>query len=116
MGDIEDEEEPQQLRDLFKLYGLRLVFLTFGISFSLFSSKAKGRKFDLVALVLSIGSGIGTMFIADYLSDTILIWFLPRSVFYRNRKYMNVDEQKKEERRQEWRRVLTPEQLNKAYF
>jgi len=96
----------EEYRDLYKVYGIRFVFLNQGIA----------RKFDFVLLGIQIGTGIGIMFIATYISDLICVWFLPSSPFYRNKKYMNVDEQKKESRRQEWKTVLTQDQLNKAYF
>jgi len=93
-------------RDLYKVYGIRIFFLTF----------ANGSKFNIVSLFINLGSGFGMMVLANYLSDLICMWLLRNSAFYRNRKYMNVDEQHLEAMRQEWKGILTPEQLNKAYF
>jgi len=100
------DENPEQQRDLFKVYGIRFVFLTSGI----------GRKFDFVTLFQSIGSGIGVFFISGYISDLLCVWVLPSAPYYRNKKYMNVDEQQEENERQQWNALLTREQLNKAYF
>jgi len=91
---------------LYKVYGIRVLFLT----------SAVGRKFDIVVLLVKIGTGLGVMVIAHYLSDLICMWILPNSLYYRNKKYMNVDEQNKEIKRQQWRVFLTEEELNKAYF
>jgi len=104
--DVYRTDIAQEQRDLIKVYGVRLVFLT----------AAVGRKFNLVRLLQNIGGGLGVLFFATYFSDLICMWLLPSSSFYRNKKYMNVDEQQKESKRQEWLSVLSPEKLNKAYF
>jgi hypothetical protein len=67
-------------------------------------------------LIISIGSTFGMMVLASYISDLLCMWVLPQSNYYRNKKFMNVDEQKKEIKRQEWLGILDQEQLNKAYF
>lgn len=69
-----------------------------------------------MTLVVHIGTGIGVLALADFISDTICMWLLPNSPYYRNKKYMNVDEQEKEKKRQLWRAYLTQDELNKAYF
>jgi len=96
----------EQWRDLFKVYGIRVIFLT----------NAIGYQFSLVATLLKIASVIGMMFLANYIADVICMWVMPYAGFYRNRKYMNVDEQKKEAARMEWRGLLTEDELNRAYF
>eukprot|EP01116_Phalansterium_solitarium_P003840 TRINITY_DN1466_c0_g1_i3.p1 TRINITY_DN1466_c0_g1~~TRINITY_DN1466_c0_g1_i3.p1 ORF type:complete len:385 (+),score=127.34 TRINITY_DN1466_c0_g1_i3:73-1227(+) len=94
------------MRDLYKVYGVRILFLT----------SAVGMQFDWAALVIQIGSGMGMLMFAALISDLICMWFIPHAPLYRNKKFMNVDEQRKESKRQEWKQVLTPEQLNKAFF
>lgn len=44
------------------------------------------------------------------------MWIGRKAAFYRNKKYMNVDEQKKELERQKWIHIINGEELNKAYF
>jgi len=101
-----DTQSDKEYRDLFKVYGIRIIFLT----------NAKGRKFDIFSLLLSIASVIGMMFLASYISDLICMWILPFSFYYRNRKFLNVDEQEKGMRRMQWKSILTAEELNKALF
>jgi len=93
-------------RDLYKVYGIRLLFVT----------SANGKRFNLMSTILYIGSAIGMLWLANYISDIVCMWLLPMSSTYRNKKFMNVDEQNKESQRREWAGLLTPEQLNKAYF
>jgi len=64
------------MRDLYKVYGLRLILLT----------SAVGRKFDIVALVINVASAIGMLFLANYLSDLVCMWLLPISSYYRHKK------------------------------
>lgn len=101
----EDQSAPL-LRDLYKVSGIRLAFLTNGIA----------TKFNLVKLIVSLGTGLGILFFAGFLSDIISMWMLPLSPYFRNKKYMNVDAEKVQERRMKWNQFLDPELLNKAHF
>ncbi|PRP85474.1 P2X purinoceptor 4-like [Planoprotostelium fungivorum] len=93
-------------RELTKVYGLRLLIIT----------DARYRKFEFFSFFLQCASAFGLLAVAGYLTDVVAMWFLPDSVEYRNQKFMNIDAQEIEVRRQKWTGVLSDEELNKAYF
>jgi ATP P2X receptor len=93
-------------RDTLKLYGIDFIFLT----------TARGRRFDLVSLGISVGSGIGMLVFATLISDMVTMWCLRQSHFYRNRKVMNVKDQQAELERRNWASVLSEAELNRAYM
>jgi P2X purinoceptor 4 len=71
-----------EYRDLYKVYGVRFIFLTSGI----------GRKFSIVPLFINIGSGLALLSVATIISDTIALYLLPKRQFYRQVKYEEVED------------------------
>lgn len=90
-----------EYRDLYKVYGVRFIFLTSGI----------GRKFNIVPLFINIGklefviqiwfenplfqisgSGLALLSVATIISDTIALYLLPKRQFYRQVKYEEVED------------------------
>eukprot|EP01104_Vermistella_antarctica_P012693 TRINITY_DN3718_c1_g1_i1.p1 TRINITY_DN3718_c1_g1~~TRINITY_DN3718_c1_g1_i1.p1 ORF type:complete len:457 (-),score=94.33 TRINITY_DN3718_c1_g1_i1:109-1395(-) len=81
-------------RDLYKVYGLRIIFLISG----------QGGKFSLVPLLINVGSGLALLSIATIVSDLILCYILPMRTFYKEIKYEDHDEsevRKKKEKEEE---------------
>jgi len=55
-------------RDLFKVYGIRFIFLLSG----------KGGKFNIVPLIINIGSGLALLGIATFVADLVALYILPK--------------------------------------
>jgi hypothetical protein len=83
-----------QYRDLYKVYGVRFLFLLNG----------QGGKFDIVPLLgidevyimgnellVNIGSGLALLAIATLISDIITLHILPQRKFYNKVKYETVE-------------------------
>jgi len=77
------QSELTEYRDLFKVYGIRFLFLVTG----------QAGKFSLVPLLINIGSGLALLSIASLIADFITLYLLPDRVFYRKMKYESVDEE-----------------------
>lgn len=68
-------------RDQNKRYGLRLFVIVSG----------KGSKFNFVALLTTLGAGLGLLSVATVIGDIIAIYLLgKKSLYYRHNKYREV--------------------------
>eukprot|EP01114_Cavostelium_apophysatum_P019518 TRINITY_DN6315_c0_g1_i1.p1 TRINITY_DN6315_c0_g1~~TRINITY_DN6315_c0_g1_i1.p1 ORF type:complete len:408 (-),score=56.90 TRINITY_DN6315_c0_g1_i1:51-1274(-) len=76
-----DPDNFQEYRDLYKVYGLRFIFLVGG----------KAGKFNVVPLFINIGSGLALLGVATVVADFISLYVLPGRKFYRTVKYETVD-------------------------
>jgi len=77
----EDQTEFIEHRDLMKVYGIRFVFLVSG----------RGGKFDIVPLVINIGSGLALLGVAVLICDTVTLYILPNKKFYYQAKFEQVE-------------------------
>ncbi|XP_032239188.2 P2X purinoceptor 4 isoform X2 [Nematostella vectensis] len=69
-------------RTIVKAYGIRFVVTVYG----------KGGKFSVIPLFLNIGSGLALLGIATVLCDVFVLYVLRKKYFYREKKYLNVDD------------------------
>ncbi|EGD83495.1 P2X purinoceptor [Salpingoeca rosetta] len=69
-------------RDLYKVYGLRFVFIVSGTA----------GKFDFVPLLVTFGSGLGLLSLATIVADLLVTKCLRNAEFYYDRKYEIVNE------------------------
>jgi len=67
-------------RDLYKVYGLRFIFLVSG----------KGGKFNIIPLIINIGSGLALLGVATFVADIVALYVLPKRKFYNQVKYEQV--------------------------
>jgi len=74
-----------QYRDLFKVYGIRFLYLITG----------KGGKFDIVPLLLNLGSGLALLGIATVVSDFITLHVLPARKYYQLAKFEEIEDEVK---------------------
>ncbi|XP_064633539.1 P2X purinoceptor 4-like isoform X2 [Lineus longissimus] len=70
-------------RTLVKAYGIRFVILVEG----------QGGKFDIVELLLNLGSGIGLLAIASVISEFIVLHILKERKHYQQKKFLPVEEE-----------------------
>lgn len=68
---------------LYKAYGIRFQVITIGA----------GRKFNVVPLLLNIGSGLGLLALATVICDIIVLYCVPKRAFYYHKKYQDVADQ-----------------------
>ncbi|KAM9117506.1 P2X purinoceptor 1 isoform 2-T2 [Pangshura tecta] len=64
-------------RTLYKVFGIRFDILVNG----------KAGKFDIIPTMTTIGSGIGIFGVASIVCDLLLLHFLPRRDYYKQRKF-----------------------------
>ncbi|XP_034883394.1 P2X purinoceptor 5 isoform X3 [Mirounga leonina] len=69
-----------EFRTLMKAYGIRFDVMVNG----------KAGKFSLIPTVVNIGSGVALMGAGAFFCDLILIYFIKKSHFYRDKKYEEV--------------------------
>jgi len=69
-----------EFRDLYKVYGLRYVFLAGG----------RGGKFDFVALGTSLGSGLALLGVATLLTDLLVVYIAPQRQNYKVHKFESI--------------------------
>lgn len=81
LPDQGDPTHATQYRDLFKVYGIRIVFLLAG----------EGHRFSIVPLVLNLASGLALLTIATIISDVLTLYILPNSKLYRSAKIKAVE-------------------------
>lgn len=74
-------------RDLYKAYGIRFIVRVTG----------KAGKFSIIPLLLNIGSGVGLLAIATVVCDVITLYLLKKGNYYKENKYLYVDEFPKDE-------------------
>ncbi|XP_060060162.1 P2X purinoceptor 5 isoform X2 [Erinaceus europaeus] len=69
-----------EFRTLLKVYGIRFVVMVNG----------KAGKFGIIPTGINVASGLALMGIASFFCDLILVNFIKKSDFYRNKKYEEV--------------------------
>ena len=82
-----DTTQATQYRDLFKVYGVRIVFLLAG----------QGHKFSIIPLMLNLASGLALLTIATIISDVLTLYILPNSKRYRSAKIKAVEAEKEKD-------------------
>jgi P2X purinoceptor 4 len=75
-----DSNTQIEYRDLYKVYGIRIVFI----------SNGEGRRFDIVPLLVNIGSGLGLLAFATLISDFVILYFVPQRDRYKAAKFEDV--------------------------
>ncbi|XP_014450263.1 P2X purinoceptor 4 isoform X2 [Alligator mississippiensis] len=71
-----------EARTLIKAYGIRFDVIVFG----------KAGKFDIIPTMINIGSGLALLGVATVLCDIIVLYFMKRRHFYREKKYKYVED------------------------
>uniref|UniRef100_A0ACB8ECQ7 P2X purinoceptor 1 n=1 Tax=Sphaerodactylus townsendi TaxID=933632 RepID=A0ACB8ECQ7_9SAUR len=71
------QENGSDVRTLFKVFGIRFDILVNG----------KAGKFDIIPTMTTIGSGIGIFGVASLLCDLLLLHFLPKRNYYKQKKF-----------------------------
>ncbi|XP_057570235.1 P2X purinoceptor 5 isoform X2 [Hippopotamus amphibius kiboko] len=69
-----------EFRTLFKAYGIRFDVMVNG----------KAGKFSIIPTVINVGSGVALMGVGSFFCDLVLIYFIKKSHFYRDKKYEEV--------------------------
>ncbi|XP_077168141.1 P2X purinoceptor 1 [Paroedura picta] len=70
-------ENGSEVRTLYKVFGIRFDILVNG----------KAGKFDIIPTMTTIGSGIGIFGVASVLCDLLLLHFLPKRDYYKQKKF-----------------------------
>uniref|UniRef100_A0A8D0GNT4 P2X purinoceptor n=1 Tax=Sphenodon punctatus TaxID=8508 RepID=A0A8D0GNT4_SPHPU len=70
-------------RNLYKVFGIRFDILVNG----------KAGKFDIIPTMTTIGSGIGIFGVASVLCDLLLLHFLPKRDYYKQKKFKYIEQQ-----------------------
>ncbi|KAJ6655723.1 hypothetical protein lerEdw1_004776 [Lerista edwardsae] len=70
-------ENGTDFRSLYKVFGIRFDILVDG----------KAGKFDIIPTMTTIGSGIGIFGVASVLCDLLLLYFLPKRNYYKQKKF-----------------------------
>ncbi|KAL8198840.1 UNVERIFIED_CONTAM: P2X purinoceptor 1 [Gekko kuhli] len=70
-------ENGSDVRTLYKVFGIRFDILVNG----------KAGKFDIIPTMTTIGSGIGIFGVASVLCDLLLLHFLPKRDYYKQKKF-----------------------------
>ncbi|XP_067911092.1 P2X purinoceptor 4-like [Heterodontus francisci] len=71
-----------ETRTLFKAFGIRFEIKVFG----------QAGKFDIIPTMITIGSGLALLGMATILCDLVVLYFLRKSRYYREKKYKHVDD------------------------
>ncbi|XP_038645121.1 P2X purinoceptor 4-like isoform X3 [Scyliorhinus canicula] len=71
-----------ETRTLFKAYGIRFEVEVFG----------HAGKFNIIPTMINIGSGLALLGMATILCDIIVLYFLKKSNYYKEKKYKFVDD------------------------
>ncbi|KAH0625418.1 hypothetical protein JD844_014915 [Phrynosoma platyrhinos] len=69
-------------RTLIKAYGIRFDIMVFG----------KAGKFDIIPTMINIGSGLALFGVATVLCDVIVLYFMKKRYYYREKKYKYVED------------------------
>ncbi|XP_012581627.1 PREDICTED: P2X purinoceptor 5 isoform X4 [Condylura cristata] len=69
-----------EFRTLIKAYGIRFDVMVVG----------KAGKFNIIPTIINVGSGVALMGIGSFFCDLVLIYFIKKSHFYRDKKYEKV--------------------------
>ncbi|ESP00966.1 hypothetical protein LOTGIDRAFT_207736 [Lottia gigantea] len=67
-------------RTLIKAYGIRFIVTVEG----------RAGKFNVVPLILNVGSGIALLSVATIICDIVVLYFLKARYFFREKKYLDV--------------------------
>nr|XP_019836419.1 PREDICTED: P2X purinoceptor 5 isoform X2 [Bos indicus] len=65
-----------EFRTLFKAYGIRFDVMA--------------GKFNIIPTIINVGSGVALMGVGSFFCDLVLIYFIKKSHFYRDKKYEEV--------------------------
>ncbi|XP_074061707.1 P2X purinoceptor 4 isoform X2 [Macrotis lagotis] len=71
-----------EIRTLIKAYGIRFDILVFG----------KAGKFDIIPTMINIGSGLALFGVATVLCDIIVLYFMKKRFYYREKKFKYVED------------------------
>nr|KAF6296529.1 purinergic receptor P2X 5 [Myotis myotis] len=74
------DEAGVEFRTLIKAYGIRFDVLVNG----------RAGKFNIIPTIINVGSGVALMGVGSFFCDLILIYFIKKSHFYRNKKFEEV--------------------------
>nr|XP_056715303.1 P2X purinoceptor 4 [Euleptes europaea] len=74
--------EGEDSRTLIKAYGIRFDIMVFG----------KAGKFDIIPTMINIGSGLALFGVATVLCDIIVLYFMKKRYYYREKKYKYVED------------------------
>ncbi|XP_078082090.1 P2X purinoceptor 1 isoform X2 [Mustelus asterias] len=74
------KENGTETRDLYKVFGIRLDIMVNG----------KAGKFDIIPTMTTIGSGVGVFGVATLLCDLVMLHFLPKRNYYKQKKFKTV--------------------------
>ncbi|XP_065424161.1 P2X purinoceptor 4 isoform X2 [Chrysemys picta bellii] len=69
-------------RTLIKAYGIRFDIMVFG----------KAGKFDIIPTMINIGSGLALFGVATVLCDIVVLYFMKKRYYYREKKYKYVED------------------------
>ncbi|XP_033748949.1 P2X purinoceptor 4-like isoform X2 [Pecten maximus] len=69
-----------EVRTLYKAFGIKYIITVIG----------QAGKFNVVPLLLNIGSGLGLLAVATILCDIVVLYVLKAKDVYRDKKYLNV--------------------------
>ncbi|XP_061459031.1 P2X purinoceptor 4 isoform X2 [Rhineura floridana] len=69
-------------RTLIKAYGIRFDIMVFG----------KAGKFDIIPTMINVGSGLALFGVATVLCDIIVLYFMKKRYYYREKKYKYVED------------------------
>ncbi|XP_013779732.1 P2X purinoceptor 4-like [Limulus polyphemus] len=67
-------------RTLYKVYGIKYDVIVHG----------RAGKFNVVPLMINIGSGLGLLAVASVIGDIIVLYLLKKRDYYRSKKYLQV--------------------------
>ncbi|GFO41282.1 P2x purinoceptor, partial [Plakobranchus ocellatus] len=79
-GVLLDDGSYKLYRNLYKAYGIRFLITVQGTA----------GKFNIVPLLLNIGSGLALLGVAHFLCDFVVLYLLRKRNFYREKKYLDV--------------------------
>ncbi|XP_069135018.1 P2X purinoceptor 4-like isoform X1 [Argopecten irradians] len=74
------DPDGREVRTLYKAFGIKYIVTVIG----------QAGKFNVVPLLLNIGSGLGLLAVATILCDLVVLYVLKAKDVYREKKYLNV--------------------------
>ncbi|XP_038670177.1 P2X purinoceptor 1 isoform X1 [Scyliorhinus canicula] len=75
------KENGTEMRDLYKVFGIRLDVLVNG----------KAGKFNIIPTMMTIGSGVGVFGVATLVCDLVMLHLLPKRNYYKQKKFKHVE-------------------------
>ncbi|XP_048677742.1 P2X purinoceptor 4-like isoform X5 [Caretta caretta] len=82
-------------RTLIKAYGIRFDIMVFGkvaLCFLNLMVFGKAGKFDIIPTMINIGSGLALFGVATVLCDIVVLYFMKKRYYYREKKYKYVED------------------------